>query len=138
MGKSVARRQFHLLPTDEAGLANRQYEWETVIDGGRRWLILQKVQLPQGYDFSEVNIAVEVPQSYPMGELDMFYCDPHLNRIDGKPIPQTQVIENIEGRGYQRWSRHRGVLAPWRPGADNVLTHLTLIDAALLREVEDQ
>ncbi|MFK0693225.1 E2/UBC family protein [Mesorhizobium sp. IMUNJ 23033] len=37
---------------------------------------------------------------------------------------------------FQRWSRHRGATAPWRPMRDSVLTHLALVDASLHREVE--
>ncbi len=133
---NTVRRQFPLLPTDDEGLATRQCVWETITDNGRRWLILKAVELPAGYDASAVDIAIEIPSGYPIAELDMFYCYPHLSRVDGRPIPQTQVTESIEGRGYQRWSRHRGQIAPWRQGLDNVLTHLALIDAALLREVE--
>lgn len=133
---SPPRRAFRLLATDEAGLSNRDLRWETVVEGGRRWLILQDLQLPPGYQVDRAAIAIEVPPSYPTAELDMFYCWPQLARRDGATIPQTQVIQTIEGQPFQRWSRHRGPGAPWRPGIDNVITHLALIEGALLREVE--
>ncbi|WP_421738009.1 multiubiquitin domain-containing protein [Caulobacter sp.] len=133
---SIPRRAFGLLPIDETGLAQRAQRWETVVEGGRRWLLLHDVELPAGYSTARATIAVEVPSAYPAAELDMFYCAPALARIDGLEIPQTQVQEPIEGRLFQRWSRHRGAIAPWRPGHDNVITHLALIEAALLREVE--
>lgn len=132
----TSRRQFRLLPADEQGLTARSLLWETVVHGGRRWLLLQDVALPEGYLVEKTSIAIEVPTSYPTAELDMFYCYPQLTRRDGMAIPQTQVTEMIEGKGFQRWSRHRGAIAPWRPGLDNVVTHLALVEAALLREVE--
>ncbi len=92
--------------------------------------------LPAGFDTAAATIAMEVPPSYPAGEIDMFYVHPHLARLDGVTIPQTQIAQPIDGRSFQRWSRHRGALAPWRPGRDSVLTHLALIDASLAREVE--
>ncbi len=129
-------RAFALLPADEAGLTLRGHQWETIVDAGRRWLILRDVTLPAGFDQAATTIAIEVPTSYPMAELDMFYCWPPLNRRDGMPIPQTQVTERILGQPFQRWSRHRGPGSPWRGGIDNVITHLALVDAAILREVE--
>ncbi len=130
------QRAFALLPADEAGLAERGLTWSTSVDQGRRWLVLHDVVLPAGFDTAAATIAMEVPPSYPAGEIDMFYVHPHLARLDGVTIPQTQIAQPIDGRSFQRWSRHRGALAPWRPGRDSVLTHLALIDASLAREVE--
>ncbi len=136
-GEAPAReRSFAILPADQAGLDARNLNWETVVDSGRRWLILRDVELPQGFNHGKATIAIEVPTTYPMAELDMFYCYPALSRLDGRPIPQTQVTEAIQGRSFQRWSRHRGGASPWRAGTDNVLTHLALVEASLLREVE--
>lgn len=133
---TATRRDFTLLPSDQAWLTEHGYEWSTVNEAGRRWLILKDFELPPGFNVSVVTIAMEIPSAYPMAEIDMFYCFPHLTRLDGQGIPQTQVVQPIEGRGFQRWSRHRGVLAPWRPGKDSVVTHLLLVDEALSREVE--
>jgi hypothetical protein len=130
------RRDFALLPTDHLWLDERGCDWSTVVEGGRRWLIIRDTPLPAGYNLSLVTIAMEIPTAYPMAEIDMFYCFPHLARIDGQIIPQTHVNEIIGGRSFQRWSRHRGAIAPWRPGKDSVVTHLLLIDESLSREVE--
>lgn len=130
------RRQFRLLEADEKGLVDRDFRWETVVEGGRRWLILHDVELPRGYAVGATTIAIDVPNAYPAAELDMFYCYPWLERTDGQTIPQTQSRETLSGQSFQRWSRHRGAIAPWRVGLDNVLTHLTLVEAAILREVE--
>lgn len=136
-GASRARpREFALLPTDETGLQERRVDWSAVVDQGRRWLLLHDVALPEGYNTPTATIAVEVPTSYPMAEIDMFYCQPALSRADGRPIPQTEVTQAIAGDTFQRWSRHRGAGSQWRPGNDNVLTHLTLVDASIAREVE--
>lgn len=127
---------FSLLEVDARGLDLLNHRWSTLVDNGRRWLLLHDVPLPPGYVVTQTTLAIEMPTAYPMAELDMFYCRPALERCDGKPIPQTQVTEHIQGEAYQRWSRHRGGSSPWRPGADNVITHLALIEASLLREVE--
>lgn len=127
---------FGLPAADARGLDMLNHRWSTLIDNGRRWLLLHDVQLPQGYTEIQATLAIEMPTAYPMAELDMFYCRPALARIDGRPIPQTQVTEHILGQGYQRWSRHRGSGSPWRPGIDSVITHLALVEASLTREVE--
>lgn len=130
------RRDFAVLPSDRAWLDEHGYDWITALEGGRRWLILRNVALPPGYNVGSATIAMEIPSAYPMAEIDMFYCHPHLARLDGQTIPQTQVNESIAGHIYQRWSRHRGQIAPWRAGKDSVVSHLTLIDGALNREVD--
>jgi Prokaryotic E2 family E/Multiubiquitin len=130
------RRDFALLPADHAWLNEHGYDWITMVEGGRRWLILRNVTLPVGYNVATATIAMEIPTAYPMAEIDMFYCHPHLARQDGQMIPQTQVNEAIGGRSFQRWSRHRGAVAPWRPGKDSVISHLLLVDESLNREVE--
>lgn len=132
----VLQRDFNLLPTDEAGLDARKLEWETIVDSGRRWLLLPNYGLAAGYTISAATIALEIPPAYPSAEIDMFYCLPHLERTNGQGIPQTEARATIRGQVFQRWSRHRGPGAPWRPHADTILTHLTLVDAAILREVE--
>lgn len=132
----MLRRDFKLLPSDEAGLDARSIDWETLVEAGRRWLILSHYPLPEGFNVSGVTIALEIPPAYPSAEIDMFYCMPHLACINRNPIPQTEARASIRGQNFQRWSRHRGPGAPWNPGKDTVLTHLALVDAAILREVE--
>lgn len=130
------RRDFVLLASDEAGLAERGIMWSSALDAGRRWLILRDMPLPLGFDVTMATVAMEIPPTYPMAEIDMFYCAPELRLTSGRVIPQTQVTEMVCGRPFQRWSRHRGAIAPWRPNKDSILTHLLLIDASLAREVE--
>ncbi|MDX8494190.1 multiubiquitin domain-containing protein [Mesorhizobium sp. VK22B] len=135
-GEVAAKRDFKLLPADEKGLAARELVWETVIEGGHQWLVIQSYPVPMGYNHSAVTMALEVPSSYPAAEIDMFYCSPHLERTNGRPIPQTQANATIGGTSFQRWSRHRGPASRWKPGLDNVLSHLALVDSALLQEVD--
>lgn len=131
-GNAVRRREFDLLPQDENHLDRLRVRWETIVENGRRWLILRDYRLPPGFRETTTHIAVEVPISYPGARLDMFYCWPRVTRVSGANIPQTEHVEAIEGKGYQRWSRHRD----WDPAKDTLATHLTLIDEALQREVE--
>jgi Prokaryotic E2 family E len=126
------RHDFGLLPQDEAHLDQLGLRWETILDGGRRWLIIRAYSLATGYTVPTTDIAIEVPVSYPGAQLDMFYCHPHLTLANGHAIPQVQTVESVAGIGFQRWSHHR----QWDSARDNVATHLTLVDESLRREVE--
>lgn len=125
------RLDFAMLAQDEEHLRYLGLRWETVVDGGRRWLIIRGYQLPPGYNVPAADIAIEVPASYPTAQLDMFYCRPILSLQAGRPIPQTQHSEAILGATFQRWSRHR----QWDAGQDTLATHLALVDESLCREV---
>jgi Prokaryotic E2 family E len=129
----VARRvEFAMLPQDERHLDDLGLRWETLVDVGRRWLILRNYPVPPGYRASVTDIAIEVPVSYPGAQLDMFYCNPPLALLSGTMIPQTQHMETVTGLPFQRWSRHRA----WDATRDTLATHLALVDESLRREVE--
>ena len=126
------RRDFAMLPKDEAHLVALGIEWDAINENGRRWLILRSYPLPDGYTLPSVDIAIDVPPSYPGAQLDMFFCRPAVVRTSGEPIPQTEHTEIILTLPHQRWSRHRD----WNSACDTLATHLTLIDECFLREVE--
>lgn len=126
------RRDFTLLPKDEAHLERLGIAWECATEGARRWLILPDYPLPPGYTSSVVDVAIEIPSAYPGAQLDMFYCYPPLALVAGRSIPQTQHVESIFARAYQRWSRHR----EWDCARDSLATHLALVDGSILRETE--
>ncbi|HRG56107.1 MAG TPA: E2/UBC family protein, partial [Lacunisphaera sp.] len=63
------------------------------------------------------------PPSYPTAGLDMAYFYPTLARADGKAIGQAQCMQSIDGKQWQRWSRHY----TWLPGVHSVSTHIVLI-----------
>jgi hypothetical protein len=127
---------FSLLPKDHDYLNATHSEWRTIIDGGKRWLIIDNYRLPQGYDVEYVSMALDVPASYPAEQIDMFYVSPALRVLSGKPIPQVSVTQAIGGLSYQRWSRHRPKPDDWMPEVDCIETHLELVEESLLREVQ--
>lgn len=130
----VIRRQFALLQKDEAYLNDRGLFWETA-DDGRRWLLISDYPVPSGYHQTHCNLAIEVPQNYPTAELDMFYCDPPLTLLSGAQIAQTEHHQLIDGRNFQRWSRHRNH-GEWSPQRDSVLSHMGLVEESIAKEVE--
>ncbi|MEL7516920.1 MAG: multiubiquitin domain-containing protein [Pseudomonadota bacterium] len=134
---SGLRRDFSVRDEDEAFLQERGLSWEALVDLGQRWCVLRAYPLPAGYRQSEVDIAVLIPPTYPAAALDMFYCFPHLELMNGRPIACTQSRQLIEGSSYQRWSRHRQGDTAWKPNVDSLISHVALIDEAIAREVSE-
>lgn len=133
---SAALRQFRLLPADEIYLDSTFQHWQATLDNGRQWVIVPEYPLPAGYSEAFATLAIEVPTTYPMQQIDMFYVFPAVAVLSGTMILATEHRETIQGKSYQRWSRHRGANSPWRPRIDNIMTHLALVESALLKEVQ--
>lgn len=130
------RRDFDLDDRDRQYLDKRGIAWDTVMQGAGRWVILRLFPLPTGYTVSVADIAIQIPATYPIAALDMFYCAPFLQLTSGRLIPQTQGRQTLDGQTYQRWSRHRQGETVWNPNADSLITHIAIIDESLSREVE--
>ena len=127
------RQQFALPEDDEAHLDARGLPWETIISQGERWLLVHDFPVPSGYDHRTVTVAVQITAGYPTAALDMVYVHPSLARSDGRPIGALTAMI-IDGKAFQRWSRHRTNENPWRPGIDDVATHLGLVEEWFARE----
>lgn len=132
-GLSELRRQFQLPEADVEGLEAAGFRWETIGVGGG-WLLVHGYELPTGYNVDRASVAIQIPGGYPTTPLDMVFFNPILSRRDGRPIPAAQAIMQIDGAGWQRWSRHYSPAHPWLPGEYNVLTHLALARHWLERE----
>jgi hypothetical protein len=77
---------------------------------------------------------VLISGGYPEAQLDMFFLHPAVSRTDGVPIPASENQQALDGRTFQRWSRHRPGDEPWRPGVDDLETHLVLTRDAFADE----
>jgi len=128
------RRQFRLPEADEAYLEALGLPWETGVDGVVQWLLIHDRPVPAGYNHTKALTAIQIPASYPDVQLDMVYFLPALARADGGQI-NALSSQPIDGKSFQRWSRHRTSENPWRAGEDDLAGHLTLVDHWLLREV---
>ena len=129
------RRQFDLLPRDREFLEEYGLPWETIIDGSQ-WVLINEFPTHEGYNHPCVTAAIRMETGYPNTELNMVYFSPGLMRIDGKPIGATQATQAIDGRTFQRWSRHRTKNNPWHAGRDDLGTHVILVEDWLAREFE--
>lgn len=128
------RRQFNLPASDEAFLNALGRPWETVIDGNTRWVLIHDRVLPGGYTAQRVSEAHRIDAGYPDTQLDMVYFLPALQLANGRAIGAL-AAQMISGESWQRWSRHRESAHPWRPGVDDLSSHMLLVDHWLEREV---
>lgn len=127
------RRQFDLPEEDVEHLEVMGLLWETLTDGGGQWLLVRGFAVPEGYTATTVDVAIQVTPGYPTAQIDMAYFHPPLSRRDGQPIGALSMC-TIDGRAWQRWSRHRTSENPWRPGVDDIGAHLRLVEHWLERE----
>ena len=128
------RRDFSFGDEDANYLEASGLQWETLLVCGVRWLLLHEFPVTEGYVQRTVTLAVRIEPGYPTAPLDMAYFFPALALCSGRSIPATQAIQDIEGKGFQRWSRHRTAQNPWRPGIDCLSTHVGQISEWLLAE----
>ena len=129
------RRDFDLLPQDEEFLEKYRLPWETISDGSQ-WVLVHKLPTPDGYNHLHVTAAIRLETGYPNTELNMVYFFPALARKDGKALNATEATQVIDGKTYQRWSRHRTAENPWKAGGDGLETHIYLVEDWLEREFQ--
>lgn len=129
------RRQFDLLPQDQKFLDEYKLPWETIFDGSQ-WVLIHEFRTPDGYNHPCVTAAIRLETGYPVTALDMVYFFPAVARKDGQPIGAADSPQVIDGKTYQRWSRHRTAANPWMPGRDDLGAHIFLIEDWLEREFE--
>ena len=129
------RRELTLPPGDVEYLDSSHEGWEVLRVGATTWLVLPNFSVPGAYEQALVTVALRIEPGYPDTQIDMVYFSPGLKRADGIAIPATESHETIDGRSFQRWSRHRTAQNPWRAGEDDVQTHMLLVKHWLEREL---
>lgn len=120
------KKDFKLPEEDEIYLDGLGLDWETINDQRMQWVVIHDYPVAKGYNHEKVTVAIKINTGYPRTQLDMAYFYPHLIRLDGKPI-NAITLQIIDGKQFQRWSRHRTPQNPWREGIDDISTHLTLV-----------
>lgn len=132
----MLRREFALPACDVEYLDSTHSNWEAIKIGSVNWLIISQFTVPGGYTIAANQVALRIEPVYPDTQIDMAYFYPALRREDGRAIPATESTETIDGKSFQRWSRHRTAENPWRPGVDDVSTHLAQVKHWLTREFQ--
>lgn len=128
------RRVFKLLPKDEAFLDGLGLRWEAVSDGSTKVVVIYGLAMPQGYNVPQADVHLRLSELYPDTHIDMAYFCPGLARADGRAISAISGMA-FDGRTWQQWSRHRTSESAWRPGEDDISTHMALVDHWLAAEL---
>ena len=84
---------------------------------GSQWVLIHDFPTHAGYNHQRVTAAIRLETGYPDTALDMVYLFPALARKDGLPIKATESPQPLDGKTFQRWSRHRTPQHPWKPAA---------------------
>ena len=124
-----------LSPEDIEFLNGGNFDWEPLVENSKKGLVIRKYTLPKGYAPKETDLMLLIPPDYPTIPIDMFYFSPDVHRTDGGGI-NALAPEVHFGIGWQRWSRHYPP-NKWRPGIDNVATHVTYVGNILKSELRD-
>ena len=133
-GRGNLRRMFDLPESDLENLSHMQLHWEAVSENNNNRIVICDYPVPMGYNVDKVELNLRIEASYPDSQIDMVYFYPHLEKIDNTSI-KALANDNFDGKIWQRWSRHRTGKNPWRPGIDDISTHLLLVDEWLKKEV---
>ena len=127
------RREFQLPQRDVQFLTATGKPWETIGANGTGHVLPHEFPVPEGYNVRHVIAALQIASGYDDTQIDMVYFFPALQRLDGKQIGALAAT-TIDGKAFQRWSRHRTSANPWRSGDDYIGTHMALVDEWLTRE----
>lgn len=128
------RRDFSLPPSDLEFL-ERFENWEAVNESNIMRVIIHGYPVPEGYNIQKVSLYLRIENTYPDTQIDMVYFHPPLSLNNNRRIVALSG-DTFDGKNWQRWSRHRTASNPWRPGIDNIETHLLAVDEWLKRELQ--
>ena len=121
------------ISSDDVGFLDIEYagQWEELSENPIPGLLIRNYTLVDGYTPNQSDLLLLIPDSYPVGGIDMFYFSPHVQRTDDVSIAAL-LVENYFDRPWQRWSRHY----EWKPGVHDIATHMAYIKNALLAELQ--
>lgn len=91
-------------------------------------LIIDSYPLPAGWSKNTTQLMLKLPVSYPNGKPDMFWTDEDLLLANGDVPHKGDVIEEVDGRKWRRFSWHP---KSWTPGRDDIHTFLAFVDRRL-------
>jgi|SRR5882724_8188500 len=125
------RREFAVPVEEVEGFEPLYQNWEALKNGQTNWLLIRGFPIPTGYNVNAVDLAVQILPGYPRERLDMVYVFPALKLVKGRTIPTVDVTHMIDGRAFQRWSRHYN----WDSARHNISIHLQFASEWFEREL---
>jgi len=127
------RRAFTLPEDDIDFLDQLGLPWEAIAGPQGMWVVVYDYPIPAGYNVQKADVALMIAPNYPAVQIDMASFYPHLSKVSGRGIPNI-LQQPVDGKTFQCWSRHRKA-GEWKPGIDNIATHLCLVDNWLLKDL---
>ncbi len=131
------RREFKLPAGDTEYLDGLGLTWEAIKqppNGTQQWLLIHDWKIPEDYNINSATAALIIDPQYSDTQIDSVYFFPTLKRKDGVAINNVAGETDLDGRKFQFWSRHRTQQNAWKPGVDDVASHLALVTEWLKRE----
>lgn len=129
------RGDFLLPDQDVQFLDGLNLGWETVEEDGRRAVLFHSFPLWEPFQPSIVGLKIKLPRDYSSGAaLDMFFTNFEVTRADGKAILGLTQAGSFDGETWWQWSRHYSSGTKWRPGVDNLGTHISFVQNILYEE----
>jgi hypothetical protein len=91
-------------------------------------IVMKDFPLGDVFNMAVSDLLLKIPKTYPEAGPDMFWTHPDVKFKDER-IPQAaEVIEDVMGRKWRRFSWHR---QSWNPTIDNMHSHIEFIKARL-------
>jgi len=124
-----------LLEHDARYLDSKDYNYSAEEDG-KGWIhvVIHDFLLPDAYAPRSCDLLIKLPPGYPNANPDMFWTHPDIKLIRGAWPRSAEVHEVLNGKSWQRWSRHL-TASKWRPGCDCIQTFLAAIRRELAKGV---
>jgi hypothetical protein len=116
-------------------LSERGLNYAVSAEANMTCVVFPNYTLPSGYNQSKSDLLIRLNPGFPDVPPDMWWFDPPLSLVNGRPLQATEVTEHHLGRNWQRWSRHLNA-GQWRSGVDSLESFLALIRRELERCVE--
>jgi hypothetical protein len=130
----MIRRHFRLVRGDEDSLNATGLEWETLADSGCRWVIIRRRPLPAGFDIPSTDVALVIPPLYPDTQIDSVLFRPCPRLTHGLALSHSSS-QVLDGDIWTHLCRHRTASNAWRPGLDDIASHLALVDCWLMQSL---
>jgi hypothetical protein len=118
-----------ILAEDIDRLAEAGFDTELLREGDQVGVVVRAVPLPEGrWSQESTDVMLMTTVLYPQSAMDMFWAPPDLCLPSGAE-PAASSLEMHFGRPWRRFSWHRNT--DWRPGRDDLLSHLEFTRARL-------
>ena len=126
------RRQFQLPQGDINTLEASGLAWESVVEPTGQWVLIQQRPLPAGFNIARTDVGLAIPPSYPDAQIDSVLFRDCPCPVNGAHLSKVTHYR-LDGCSWHHFCRHRSKLNPWRPGLDDIASHLALVDYWLLK-----